>query len=76
MHNGGRSHDTATGGARAIRSWSAVSTLILFILAAAGITELAGGRAAGGIICLLLAAAYVPARLLRSRFRRPPGTQR
>ncbi|HTQ88299.1 MAG TPA: hypothetical protein VMK84_02275 [Streptosporangiaceae bacterium] len=49
---------------------------ILFILAAAGITELAGGRAAGGIICLVLAAAYVPARLLRSRFRRPPGTQR
>jgi hypothetical protein len=58
------------------RSWSTASTLILFVLVAAGITQLAGGHAAGGITCLMLAAAYIPARLLRSRFRRPPGTQR
>jgi hypothetical protein len=56
------------------RSWSAVSTLILLVLALAGIAQLTGGHAAGGIACLVLAAAYIPVRLLRGMYRRPPGT--
>jgi hypothetical protein len=57
------------------RSWSAVSTLILLVLAVAGITQLVGGHAAGGIVCLVLAAAYIPIRLLRGMYRRLPGTR-
>jgi hypothetical protein len=49
------------------RPWSAVSTLIVLAFAVAGIAELAGGHTAGGIICLVLAVAYILARLARGR---------
>jgi len=58
------------------RPWSAVSTLIVLAFVVAGIAELAGGHAMGGIICLVLAVAYIPARLVRGRLQgrsRVPG---
>jgi hypothetical protein len=49
------------------RNWSGTSTLVLLVFLAVGIIELSAHNTGGAVIGFVLAVAYVPLRILRSR---------
>ena len=52
------------------RNWSGTATLILLVFLAVGTIELSAHNTDGAVIGFVLAAAYVPLRILRSRLMR------
>jgi hypothetical protein len=51
----------------ALRNWSGTATLVLLVFLAVGTIELNAHNTGGAVIGFVLAAAYVPLRILRSR---------
>jgi hypothetical protein len=49
-------------------NWSHTATFVLLAFLAIGAIELGGRHVAGAVICFVLAAAYVPLRVVRGRW--------
>jgi hypothetical protein len=54
-------------------SWSGTATFVLLAFLAVGTVELGGHHLAGAVMCFVLAAVYVPLRLLRGHLLRAGG---
>lgn len=48
-----------------VRWWSSTASVVLGVFVVLGVWLLAVGRDPGGVVCLVLAAVYVPSRLVR-----------